>query len=131
MKSFSAGLFLVVFLSGCVAMTGTNVAIDKLPEIITLKANVSYHPGGVGHQPGYTVNHGSEWVCEYKTADGDYVCCSKQSFFKTSPWVYCLLVDNEYNAFAYFELGENSYAMWPDGKRAIFEIVRQPPPESN
>jgi hypothetical protein len=131
MKSFTAGLFFAFLLSGCVAMKGNNVVIEKLPEIIMLKAKTSYHPGGVGHQPGYTVNHGSEWVCEYKTADGDYVCCSKQSFFKASPWVYFLLADNEYNAFAYFELGENAYAMWPDGKQAIFEIVRQNPTESN
>jgi hypothetical protein len=129
-----AGLILLI-LGGC-AKTGV-VATEKLAIPISLKAIVSYlpygvineehyvPPYGVSKQVDYRIYSASKWSCDYQTADNDYVCCTDQHYTPLRQWKYCLLVDRYYNAFAYFDLKDNTYSYWPEGKKHIFVRTSQ------
>ena len=120
--------------SGC-AKTGT-VSTERLITPIMLKAVVSYlpfgtinqevyiAPYGVNKQIDYRIYSASKWSCNYKTTDNNYVCCTNQFYTPYSRWEYCLLVDQEYNAFAYFNLNRNAYKCWPEGKKPIFTRIK-------
>jgi hypothetical protein len=128
MKKYCATFLTLLLLTSCasVAATGVNkTSTLKLEEPISLVAIKNHLPGGVGNQPAYTIYEDSYWDCKYKTENNDLVCCTKESFSSSSPWKYCLLVDTNYNAFAYFELGMNSYRNWPEGKQPIFKRINE------
>lgn len=116
---------LIFLLAGCVANTVSTISTAKIDPQLNLEAKINHLPGGVGNQPAYTIYEGSKWDCNYKTENNDYVCCSREPFSSASPWKYCLLVDQNYNAFAYFELGMNSYRNWPEGKQPIFQGAKK------
>lgn len=117
---------LIFLLAGCVASTSTvnTISTTKIDTQLNLEAKINHLPGG-GVGPAYTIYKGSKWDCTYKTEKNDYVCCSREPFSSTSPWEYCLLVDQNYSAFAYFELGMNGYRNWPEGKQPIFQETRK------
>ena len=132
-----AGLTLMI-LGGC-AKTGV-VTTEKLAIPITLKAIVSYLPYGVINEEHYILPFGvskqvdyriyaaSKWSCDYQTVDNDYVCCTDQYYTPYRQWNYCLLVDRDDNAFAYFDPDDNTYRYWPEGKKHIF-IRTSPRPD--
>jgi hypothetical protein len=94
--------------------------VTTLEKPVTLEATRNYLPPDVAGQPAYTIYEGSKWDCKVRTEKGDYVCCSREAFSTMSPWKYCLIVDNEYKAYGFFELGSNEYTTWSEGKQALF-----------
>jgi hypothetical protein len=119
--------------TGC-AKAG-NVSTERLTNPIMLKAIVSYlpygtlnkevyiAPYGVNKQVDYRIYAASKWSCNYKTADNNYVCCASQFYTPYIQWKYCLLVDQDYNAFGYFNSDSNAYSYWPEGKKPIFRRI--------
>jgi len=124
MKKFLASLIVIVFiLLGCVALE--HISYTKLDKPFHVEATRNYLPEDVALQPAYTIYEGSKWTCDYKTQEGDSVCCL-DSFGSGSPWKYCLLVDEKQNAFAFVELGVNKFLKWSEGKQPIFTKTDNP-----
>lgn len=121
--SITLSVTCAISFSGC-ASTAMTTMIRTLEKPVTLQATRSYLPPGVAGQPTYTIYEGSKWDCKNTTEKGDYVCCSREAFSSLSPWKYCLIVDNEYNAFGFFELGTSQYTTWSSGKQALFRQSR-------
>ncbi len=117
--SFLAYFFLIALI-GCASQPQT-ITYSKLDRSFQLEATRNFLPtvASVKH-PAYTVYEGSKWNCAYKTKEGDSVCCLDQ-YSTMSPWKYCLLVDDQYSAFAFVELGDGSLMPWPEGKQSIFK----------
>lgn len=117
MKRF---LFLITpfALIGCINMEKTSYS--KLDEPFSVEATKNYLPKDVSIQPAYTIYEGSQWACSYKTEAGDSICCL-ESYSTMSPWKYCLLLDENQNAFAFMELGRNEYLRWSEGKQPLFK----------
>ncbi len=113
-------LLSAVIVTGC-ASTG-KIAYTKLDKPYMLEATRNYLPKDVSIQPAYTIYEGSKWECLYKTEKGDSVCCTKEPYSSMSPWKYCLIVDDNYNAFAFIELGNSQYRNWSEGKQPLFKI---------
>lgn len=99
-------------------------SLINLDSPILLQATRNYLPRDVETQPSYTIYEKSEWDCKYKNEEGDYVCCNKRSILDyLSRWKYCLLVDNDYKAFAFIEPGTGEHNLWSEGKQQLFQKV--------
>ena len=118
MKPFLILSFLFLLI-GCVSTIPTNKT-NKMDNPFIIKSIKNYLPRDVSIQPAYTIYEGDKWECKYKTDNDDYVCCA-ENFSTMSPWKYCLLVDKDYNAFAFYELGMNRSHEWSEGKQPIFK----------
>lgn len=101
----------------------STAAVTKLDTPISLEATKNYLPPDVMGQPAYTIYEGSKWDCKYKTESNDNVCCTREPFSTMSPWKYCLILDGEFKAFGFFELGSNQYRTWSTGKQEIFKKI--------
>lgn len=110
---------LAFLLASCTQVHKTSLM--NLDSPILLQAIRNYLPKDVEMQPSYTIYAESKWDCKYKNDKGDYVCCNKEAFSTLSPWKYCLLVDNDYAAFAFIELGSGEYILWSEGKQKLFK----------
>ncbi len=76
-------------------------------------------------QPAYAIKEGSKWECKYKTETQDYVCCRHEPISTWSPWKYCLILDGEYNAFGFYELGADQSTKWSKGKQQLFKKIKE------
>lgn len=112
-------LFLIVPFAfiGCVNLE--KISYSKLDEPFSVEATRNYLPKEVS-TPVYTIYEDSKWVCNYKTEAGDYICCL-ESYSTMSTWKYCLLVDENQNAFAFMDLGKSEYLKWSEGKQPLFK----------
>lgn len=115
-------VFIVCFFIGC-SSTSTVKKLDKLDSPVVLEAIQNFQPPGVMGRPEYTIYDGSKWDCPYKTDKGDYVCCTREPFSTMSPWKYCLIVDNEYRPFGFFELGSGTHTIWSGDKYILFKRI--------
>ncbi len=116
--------FIVCSLGGCSSATVTTVTnFHKLGNPIALEATRNFQPPGVMSRPEYTIYEGSKWDCNYETEQGDYVCCTREPFSAMSPWKYCLIVDNEYRPFGFFELGSAAHTNWPGERYNVFRKI--------
>lgn len=120
MKTICICLCFIFLAVGCASLGVMTTTTIKLDNPVALEATKNFLPPGVMGQPAYTIYEGANWDCNYKTEKGDYVCCSREPFSTMSPWKYCLIVDPEYRAFGFFELGNNEYTTWTE-KYQIFK----------
>lgn len=126
MKIFLSFLALIVS-AGCVEMMSnamtTKTTTTKVEEPFTIQATRNYLPRDVNIQPAYTIYEGTKWECKYRIDNGDYACCNVEQFSSASPWKYCLIVDADYKAYGFIELGVDKYIKWSEGKQPIFRRV--------
>lgn len=120
MKIF-IGVGIALITIGC----STSIKTSKLESPIHLQAIKNFQPPGVMGRSEYTIYEDSKWDCKYKTENNDYVCCTRESFSSMSPWKYCLIADNSYKAFGFFELGSSVYAPWSSGKEELFKVISE------
>jgi len=128
MKTMAVLIVLTALLVGCAEMmtdaVTTKATTTRLKEPFQIQATRNYLPKDVGMQPAYTIYEGTKWDCGQRIGSGDYVCCSVEQFSSSSPWRYCLVVDTDYRAYGFMELGADKYRAWSEGKQPIFERVR-------
>jgi len=112
-------------LSGCtMGMMKSMIGMKKINYVkrdkpVEIEAIRNYLPSDVD-MPAYTIYEGTKWTCNYKTEAGDSICCSDRTIAMGS-WKYCLLVDDQQNGFAFFELGTSEYLTWSEGKQPLFK----------
>lgn len=123
MKNICICLCFIFLAVGCASLGVMTTTTIKLDNPVALEATKNYLPPDVMEQPAYTIYEGSKWDCKYTTENHDYVCCSREPFSTMSPWKYCLILDSEYRAFGYFELGSSQYKAWSTGKQQLFKKI--------
>lgn len=119
MKFYIFTLGTGLFFFGCAGLEKTTYS--KLEKPFQVEATRNYLPNKL-IQPAYTIYEGTVWACDYKTDAGDPICCRDTTIYMGN-WKYCLLLDDQFNGFAFFELGTSEYLKWSEGKQQLFRKV--------